>query len=129
PNWRYTRRAMSSPWTAAPAAALYVALTAPRIAAILPAVARPELTAIASLLGTPVGATLAWAPFLAFDLLVGAWIYLDGRERGVSVWLMGPILFLTLMLGPFGFLLYLLVRRVTGASANLNAAPVSQALQ
>lgn len=101
----------------------------PRIAEILPAVVGPELTAIASLLGTPAGATIAWVHFLAFDLLIGRWIYLDSRERGVSVWLMGPILYLTLMLGPFGFLLYLLVRRVIRASANENAAPASQVLQ
>jgi hypothetical protein len=70
----------------------------------------PSLAGIAALLGTPAGATIAWVHFLAFDLLVGRWAYLDSRERGVSAWLMGPVLFFTLMLGPVGFLLYLAVR-------------------
>ena len=34
-------------------------------------VARPDLAAVAALLSTPAGATLAWAHFLAFDLMVG----------------------------------------------------------
>jgi hypothetical protein len=61
----------------------------------------------------PVGATIAWVHFLAFDLFVARWIYLDSRERQVSPWLLAPLLFLTLMLGPAGFLLYLAVRSVS----------------
>jgi hypothetical protein len=110
PRWGMTKRVMESPWTAAGPAVIYAALVLPRAAELLPAVMRPELTEVASLLGTTAGATIAWVHFLAFDLLAGRWIYLDSRERDLSVWLMGPILFLTLMLGPFGFLLYLLVR-------------------
>jgi hypothetical protein len=48
--------------------------------------------------------------FLAFDLFVGRWVYLESRERQVSTWIMAPLLFLTLTLGPAGFLLYLVVR-------------------
>ena len=47
------------------------------------------------------------AHFLAFDLFVGRWEYLDARERQLTHWLLAPCLFLTLMLGPLGLLAYL----------------------
>jgi hypothetical protein len=119
PRWRGTMwLARSLLGVAAPIAA-YAALVLPRLGEILPAVARPELGAVAALLGTPAGATVAWAHFLAFDLFVGRWIYLDARERGVSAWLMSPLLLLTLLLGPLGLAAYLIVRG--GAGARLRA--------
>lgn len=116
PHWRVTRRLTGSPLIAALPAVFYAALVLPRLVEIWPMVARPGLAGIAGLLGSPAGATIAWLHFLAFDLLIGRWIYLDSRERGISAWLTAPVLYLTLMLGPCGFLLYLLVRRVKGRS-------------
>ena len=110
PNWRVTKRLIGSPLVCAAPAALYAALVIPRFTEIWPAVSNPELSGIAALLGAPAGATIAWLHFLAFDLFVGRWIYLDGRERGITSWVMAPVLFLTLMLGPCGFLLYLIAR-------------------
>ncbi len=110
PRWCATTRLVSSPLVAVPAATLYAALILPRAVAVVPAVARPELFQVAALLGIPDGATIAWAHFLAFDLFVGRWIYLDGRERGMSAWLISPLLFVTLLLGPLGLLAYLVVR-------------------
>jgi hypothetical protein len=113
PRWRWTERIIRSPLVSVAPAALYAALTFPRLGEIWPVVARPTLTGVATLLGLPVGATIAWVHFLAFDLFVARWIYLDSRERQVSPWLLAPLLFLTLMLGPAGFLLYLAVRSVS----------------
>src|SRR5712671_6401746 len=110
PRWRWTGRIMRSPFVSATPALLYAALVLPRLGTIWPAVARPTLTGIATLLGSPEGATIAWVHFLAFDLFVGRWIYLDSQDRRISAWLMVPVLFLTLMLGPAGFLVYLIVR-------------------
>jgi hypothetical protein len=112
PRWRWTERILRSPLVAAPPALLYAALVLPQVATLFPAIASPQLAAIAALLGTPGGATIAWLHFLAFDLLVGRWAYLDSRERGLSAWLMAPILLLLLMFGPLGFLLYLAARAV-----------------
>ena len=81
---------MSSPLVCAVPALFYAALVIPRIAEVWQAVPRPELSGIAALLGSPVGATIAWMHFLAFDLFVGRWIYLDSRERGIAAWIMGP---------------------------------------
>jgi hypothetical protein len=116
PRWRWTVRIMRSPLISAAPALLYAALVLPRLDEIWPAVTRPTLSGIAGLLGSAAGATIAWVHFLAFDLFVGRWIYLDSRERRLSAWLMAPVLFLTLMLGPAGFLLYLVVRFVSDVS-------------
>jgi hypothetical protein len=117
PGLPLTRRVVASPWIAAPAALLYAALVLPGLVGVLGAVANPSLGPIAALLGTPEGATVAWVHFLAFDLFVGRWIYLDARGRGVRWWVTSPLLFLTLMLGPAGLLGYLLLRgRSAGAA-------------
>ena len=110
PTWKWTRRILSSPWIIVPAAALYVALVLPGILEILPAVMNPKVSAIAASLSTPTGATIAWVHFLAFDLFVGRWVYLDSRELGLSPWFVSPVLFFVLMLGPLGFLLYAALR-------------------
>ena len=110
PRARVTERVMRAPVAPALLALLYAALVLPRVGTLLPMLARPELAGIAALLGTPAGATIRWVHFLAFDLFVGRWAYLDGRERGVSPWLMAPVLLLTLMFGPLGLLAHLALR-------------------
>lgn len=111
PFWGWTKRIIRSPWIAAPVALLYAALVLPQLAGLLAELANPQLAQIAALLGTPAGATIGWVHFLAFDLFVGRWVYLDSRERNISAWLASPILFVVLMFGPLGLLLYLVVRR------------------
>lgn len=118
PRWRWTQRIMASPLSVLPPALLYAVLVVPQLGAALPALMSPSAAGIAALLGTPEGATVAWAHFLAFDLFVGRWAYLDSRERGLSAWLMAPILLAILMVGPVGLLAYLGVRALrpsTGA--------------
>jgi hypothetical protein len=110
PHWRWTRAIIGSPLISLPAALLYVWLVLPQAGPIWATVSGGDLAAVAALLGTPEGATIAWAHFLAFDLFVGRWAYLDSRERGVSALIMAPVLLLILMLGPIGFALYLAVR-------------------
>lgn len=110
PFWSWTKRIIGSPWIAAPAALLYASLVLPQAGGLLGALANPQLAQIAALLGTPAGATIGWVHFLAFDLFVGRWVYLDSRERKLTAWLVSPILFVVLMFGPLGLLLYLLVR-------------------
>ena len=116
PRWRWTARIIRSPLVSAAPAILYTALVLPQLGAIWPAVSRPALPGVEALLGSPAGATIAWVHVLAFDLFVGRWIYLDSEERRIGSWLMVPVLFLTLMLGPAGFLFYLVVRFTRAAS-------------
>lgn len=124
PRRHWATRIMRSPLVNIAPAALYAVLVLPRLSTIWPAVSRPTLASVATLLGSPAGATIAWVHFLAFDLFVGRWIYLESNERQISVWLIAPVLFLTLMLGPFGFLLYLAVRSATSFTSG-NSSVVS----
>ncbi|NEE07878.1 DUF4281 domain-containing protein, partial [Streptomyces sp. SID7499] len=45
-------------------------------------------------------------------LLLGQWMYLQSRKLGLSPLLMGPLLVLTILLSPFGLLIFLAVRAV-----------------
>lgn len=110
PRWAITRRVMASPFVAIGPVLIYALLVLPDIVTILPLVARPKLDAIAALLGTSAGATIAWQHFLAFDLLVAQRIHADALERGTPVWLLSPIILLTLLLGPLGWLAHLALR-------------------
>jgi Domain of unknown function (DUF4281) len=101
----------------------------PRLNSVLPLVLQPQPGEIAALLGTLYGATVSWAHFLAFDLFVGRWVYLDSRERKISSWYISPILFLVLMLGPLGLLLYLLTRSIFSAQDLATGSNFNQKLQ
>ena len=57
-----------------------------------------------------------WVHYLAFDLLIGTWEARDARERGLPHLLLVPCLFLTLMFGPAGWLAYIGVRGLRGAT-------------
>ena len=113
PLWRVTKTIMQSPWVIAPAALLYAALVLPNIATVFPAVLNPNPEGIRRLLSGESGATIAWVHFLAFDLFVGRWAYLESRALNLNVFAMAVVLFFTLMLGPVGALLYLGLRLAT----------------
>ncbi|NHK28853.1 DUF4281 domain-containing protein [Parvularcula flava] len=73
-----------------------------------------SLSGVMALFAHPMGILVGWTHYLAFDLFVGAWIGRDAIRRDVSHWLVVPSLFLTLMFGPVGLALYLILRAVTG---------------
>jgi hypothetical protein len=110
PRWSWTRRIVGSPLIVLPAVVIYALLVIPAFGEVLPAVASPTLAGIRDLLGTADGAAAAWAHMIAFDLFVGRWSWLDSRDRGVPALIMSPVLLLTILLGPLGLLVYLLVR-------------------
>ena len=123
PFWRWTTRIVSSPWIISGPVALYAIVVIPILPTIWAGVSNASLPSIAVLLGTPAGATLAWTHFLAFDLFVARWIYLDSRTRRISAWFTSPILVLVLMLGPLGWALYLGGRSVFGLVRAKEGAP------
>ncbi|WP_374599367.1 ABA4-like family protein [Brevundimonas sp.] len=69
-----------------------------------------SLAGVAALFSRPEAVLVGWVHYLAFDLWVGAWAIEDAGRRGVPHWAMVPVLFLTLMAGPIGLLVYLAVR-------------------
>ena len=56
------------------------------------------------------GIVLGWTHYLAFDLFVGQWIAKDADNKGFARWVQLPVLFMTLMAGPIGLLVWLVVR-------------------
>ena len=58
----------------------------------------------------------AWAHYLIFDLFVGVWIMKDAQSKNIDSWLLKPILFFTLMLGPVGFLFYQVLKKIKAKS-------------
>jgi hypothetical protein len=110
PRWSGTARIVGSPLIVVPPVLIYAVLVLPALGDVLPAVASPTLESVRGLLGTDTGAAAGWAHFIAFDLFVGRWIWLDSRERAVPALVMAPVLLLTIMLGPLGLAVYLVLR-------------------
>lgn len=52
-----------------------------------------------------------WLHYLAFDLFVGAWEARTARAEGIPHLIVVPILALTFLLGPIGFLVFIVVRQ------------------
>ena len=57
-----------------------------------------------------------WLHYLAFDLLIGTWEVRDARQRRIPHLLVVPCLFMTLMFGPVGWLIYRAIRAGYGAA-------------
>jgi hypothetical protein len=109
PRWSWTQRLVHGP--------VVLLLLTPIYAYMLfgygPA---PEGTEFSTLYGVMLGFSVphivvaGWIHHLIFDLFVGAWETRDAQRRGVSHFLVIPCLIATLMIGPVGLLLYVLVR-------------------
>lgn len=110
PHWRFTKRLLADVWIVLIPAVIYAALLLPQLGGVFGELANPSLAGIAAMLGQPEAALVGWVHFLAFDLFVGRWAYLDSRQRKLTTWLASPALFFIFMAGPLGFLLYLLAR-------------------
>lgn len=103
-------------------ACLYAGLIIPLMAGVISdggPIGRPPadfttLAGVMALFDSPGGATIGWIHYLAFDLFVGIWIARNADAHKISRWLQAPILFFTLMAGPIGLLLYLLLRQLAG---------------
>ncbi len=74
-----------------------------------------SLAEVKALFGVDALLLAGWIHYLAFDLFVGAWIVRDAQKEWISHWLVLPCLFFTLMAGPFGLLLYLVLRAANNA--------------
>jgi hypothetical protein len=110
PAWGPTARVAASPWTAVPVLLVYVALAVPVFPELWTAVRSPDLDAFRDLTALADGAGAIWAQVVAWDLLIGQWMYREGRRLKVPALVMGPLLVLTILLSPFGLLLFLALR-------------------
>lgn len=80
-----------------------------------------SLAGVMTLFAAPGGALLGWLHYLAFDLFTGMWIARDADQKGFGRAAQLPILLLTLLTGPLGLLIWLIVRD-RRARAQTNAA-------
>ncbi|MEU6909063.1 ABA4-like family protein [Streptomyces coeruleorubidus] len=117
PGWGPTARIAGSPLTVLPVLVVYLALAVPVLPELWTAVSSPDLGSFRELTALPDGAAAVWAQVIAWDLLIGQWMYREGRRLKVSALLMGPLLVLTVLLSPFGLLVFLGVRGVRARRA------------
>lgn len=68
------------------------------------------LAGVAALFSNPGNLMMGWTHYLAFDLFIGSWEVEDAATSGIPHWLLLPCLFLTLMVGPVGLLLYFAIK-------------------
>ncbi len=68
-----------------------------------------SLSDVIALFSNPNAMMAGWIHYLAFDLLIGAWICRTARRDGVRFWVVAPCLPLTFLFGPAGFVAFSLV--------------------
>ncbi len=69
-----------------------------------------SLANVQHLFNYPAAALAGWVHYLAFDLFVGGVIAKQADEIGLSRLIQAPILLLTFMFGPFGYLAFMLIK-------------------
>ena len=79
-----------------------------------------SLAQVMALFTSPPVALAGWVHYLAFDMLIGAWIARSAARDGIAHLLVLPCLALTFLFGPIGFLAFTALRalspRPTGAA-------------
>ncbi|MEM9667450.1 MAG: ABA4-like family protein [Pseudomonadota bacterium] len=78
---------------------------------------------VTQLFSNPTAIMAGWVHFLAFDLLIGAWICRTGRRENITFWIVLPTLPLTFMFGPAGFLAFSLIRGANNVKKQSKALP------
>ncbi|MFC9340611.1 ABA4-like family protein [Streptomyces sp. NPDC057020] len=112
PAWRITERVAASPLTVLPLLVIWAVLAAPVAPELWTAVSSPDLDTFRDLMALANGAGAIWAQVIAWDLLLGQWMYREARRLAVPPLLMAPLLVLTILLSPLGLPLFLVVRAV-----------------
>lgn len=69
-----------------------------------------SIEGIKDLFASDGGIVIGWTHYLGFDLFIGQWIAKDADHKGFSRLVQAPILLLTLLAGPIGLLIWLVVR-------------------
>lgn len=78
---------------------------------------------VMQLFSSPQAVMAGWVHYLAFDLLVGAWICRQGRSEHMSFWLILPCLPVTFLFGPAGYLLFSSIRGIRFATVMTHRTP------
>ncbi|CAB9525170.1 expressed unknown protein [Seminavis robusta] len=71
------------------------------------------LTGVMTVFADPTNALGCWVHYCAYDPLIGRWMVMDSIERGASIkfhiLVMLPLLTMALLMGPMGWLAYMVV--------------------
>jgi hypothetical protein len=110
PGRRITERVAASTLTVVPVLLVYLAMAAPVFPELWSAVSSPDIDVFRDLTARANGAGAVWAQVIAWDLLLGQWMYREARRLGIHPWVMGPLLVLTILLSPIGLLVFLVLR-------------------
>ncbi|MFI2411517.1 ABA4-like family protein [Streptomyces sp. NPDC018947] len=121
PRWGPTARIAASPWTAVPVLLVHLALAAPVFPELWTAVRSPDLDTFRDLTALADGAGAVWAQVIAWDLLIGQWMYRESRRLEIPALVMGPLLALTILLSPLGLLTFLGLRTTRTRRREANA--------
>ncbi|MBL9100425.1 MAG: DUF4281 domain-containing protein [Myxococcales bacterium] len=117
PRWRWTQRLVHTAVIPVAVSTAYLVLL---LSAEIPEGAGGgSLDAVLRMFASPELALVCWIHYLVFDLFVGAWIARDAVRRGISWLLVAPCLVLTLLVGPAGLLLYIVIRLAVRRTATL----------
>ncbi|MCX4823975.1 ABA4-like family protein [Streptomyces sp. NBC_01142] len=131
PHARVTARIAATPLTVIPVLVVYFAMAIPVFPELWAAVRSPDIDGFRDLAILANGAGAVWAQIIAWDLLLGQWMFLEARRLGIHPLVMGPLLVATILLSPFALPVFLVVRAVktrsvaerpepgTGSSASL----------
>ncbi|MFF3460247.1 ABA4-like family protein [Streptomyces sp. NPDC002730] len=117
PAWRPTARLAASPWTISGVLVIYVVMAVPVFPELWTAVSSPDIDTFRELAVRANGAGALWAQVIAWDLLIGQWMFLEARRLGIHPLVMGPLLVLTILLSPFALPVFLVLRTVKARSA------------
>ncbi|MEO0575979.1 MAG: ABA4-like family protein [Pseudomonadota bacterium] len=79
-----------------------------------------SLAAVRLLFASDAALLAGWLHYLAFDLAIGTYIAMTSDRLGILRLVQVPILLLTFLLGPIGYLLFMLMRAITNKKT-LNA--------
>ncbi|MFJ9816607.1 ABA4-like family protein [Streptomyces sp. NPDC101151] len=123
PGWGPTARIAASPLTVLPVLAVYLTMALPVLPELWAAVSSPDIDRFRDLMMLANGAGAIWAQVIAWDLLIGQWMYREARRIGIHPLAMGPLLVLTILLSPFGLLLFLLLRAANQRARAKDRAP------
>lgn len=69
-----------------------------------------SIDSVRALFASDGGLTIGWIHYLAFDLFAGLWIARDADAKGFGRLIQIPVLLITLMAGPLGLLIWLMIR-------------------
>jgi hypothetical protein len=112
PRWKWTQRLRDSSFIPLLLAVVYAYLIVTHIGGSKDG-GFSTLTQVKNLFANDFLLLAGWIHYLAFDLLVGSWIARDAQQKGINHLLTIPCLAFTFMLGPIGFLLYIVIARFT----------------